>query len=145
MKSFKDIATEALQKQDTNLGFVTEIVLGIINLAACIIYVLESYEWSETTLDWYHVAEWMLVSVFAIEFGLRLWTAEKKTAYIFSFYGIVDILSIVPVLLTFEGAGFVRGLKLLRLFRVLRLARLLRKKGIFAARITDVPSGTVTV
>src|ERR1700722_13874018 len=69
----------------------------------------------------FHVEEIIVVSVFSIEYLLRLVAAENKTAFIFSFQGLVDLISIAPFYLAGVDARSVRALRLLRLLRVLKL------------------------
>ena len=78
-------------------------------------------EWVRSALV---VAEVVTVAVFTVEYVLRIAIAPNKLRYIFSFWGIVDLLAILPFYLSF---GFdlraVRVLRLLRLFRLLKLVR----------------------
>ncbi len=62
------------------------------------------------------------VAIFTVEYIIRIYTAEKKWAYIFSFYGVIDLLSILPFYLSF----FIdlRSLKAFKLFRLFRLFKL---------------------
>jgi phosphoserine phosphatase RsbU/P len=69
----------------------------------------------------FHVEEIIVVSVFSFEYLLRLVAAENKTAFIFSFQGLVDLISIAPFYLAGIDARAVRALRLLRLLRVLKL------------------------
>jgi sigma-B regulation protein RsbU (phosphoserine phosphatase) len=69
----------------------------------------------------FHVEEIIVVSVFSFEYLLRLVAAENKTAFIFSFQGLVDLISIAPFYLAGVDARAVRALRLLRLLRVLKL------------------------
>lgn len=73
------------------------------------------------------VAEWFFTIIFSIEYFLRIFSTKKPWKYIFSFYGIIDLLAILPMYLSFFITGSnlltsVRALRLLRLFRVLKLA-----------------------
>lgn len=69
-------------------------------------------------LYWFEVFS---VGIFTMEYLLRIYAAEKKKAFIFSFYGIIDLLAILPFYLTL---GF--DLRSLRVFRLLRLLRILK-------------------
>ena len=64
------------------------------------------------------------VIIFTIEYVLRIYVADSKTKFVFSFYGIIDLLAILPFYLTL---GFdlrsLRALRFLRLFRILKLVR----------------------
>ena len=73
-------------------------------------------------------AEWFFTILFTVEYLLRIYTSPKSSRYIFSFYGIIDLLAILPTYLSMLFAGtqyllVIRMLRLLRVFRVLKLAR----------------------
>jgi len=64
------------------------------------------------------------VIIFTIEYFLRIYVADNKSGFIFSFYGIIDLLAILPFYLTFGvDLRSLRALRFLRLFRILKLVR----------------------
>ena len=74
------------------------------------------------------VAEAVIVAFFTIEYALRVWTADDKWGYVRSFYGLVDLLALLPFYVTFVWAGMIdlrtiRALRLLRVFRAFKMAR----------------------
>lgn len=74
--------------------------------------------------------EWTFTILFTIEYGLRIYSTKKSWAYIKSFYGIIDLLAILPTYLSLvlSGAQFlsvVRAVRLLRVFRVLKMVQFL--------------------
>ena len=70
------------------------------------------------------VLEILTVTLFTFEYLTRIWMAEKKLGFIFSFFGIIDLLAILPFFLTgSRELGSLRALRLIRLVRVLKLAR----------------------
>jgi sigma-B regulation protein RsbU (phosphoserine phosphatase) len=69
----------------------------------------------------FHIEEIVVVAVFSFEYLLRLVAAENRKAFVFSFQGIVDLISIAPFYLGGVDARAVRALRLLRLLRVLKL------------------------
>jgi voltage-gated potassium channel len=74
----------------------------------------------------FKVIEWVFTILFTIEFVARMVSVQKPMKYVFSFFGVVDIISILPsylMLLMTVGSSFqiVRILRLLRVFRVLKL------------------------
>jgi voltage-gated potassium channel len=76
---------------------------------------------------WLRRAEWAFTIVFSVEYALRLWCAPSARGYARSFFGIVDLIAIIPTYLTLVIPGgqallTVRALRLLRVFRVLKLA-----------------------
>jgi voltage-gated potassium channel len=65
-----------------------------------------------------------IVVVFTIEYILRIWVADRPLAYIFSFYGLIDLLAILPFYIAVEfDLRSVRALRFLRLFRAFKLVR----------------------
>lgn len=78
--------------------------------------------------DWFYTTEWIITIAFTIEYVLRIITVKRPKHYIFSFYGIVDLLSTIPTYLTLIVGGqnlflAVRALRLLRVFRILKITR----------------------
>jgi voltage-gated potassium channel len=71
-------------------------------------------------------AEWILTGLFTIEYILRLSCISRPARYMFSFFGMVDLLAVVPTYLSLVLPGtqtllVIRALRLLRIFRVLKL------------------------
>jgi len=72
--------------------------------------------------------EWIMTIIFTMEYLIRIWVTDRKGKYIFSFYGLIDLLSILPTYLSliFVGTQYlliIRALRLLRVFRILKLGR----------------------
>ncbi|MBW3533241.1 MULTISPECIES: ion transporter [Shewanella] len=74
------------------------------------------------------VLEWVFTIIFTIEYGLRLYCANHPVLYARSFYGLVDLLSVLPsyLALLIPGANFTLVIRILRLFRIFRVLKLLR-------------------
>lgn len=78
----------------------------------------------EKTRKFLRILEMVVVIIFTIEYILRIAVADKKLKYIFSFYGLIDLLAILPFYIT---AGIdLRALRMFRLFRILRAFKLFR-------------------
>ena len=78
--------------------------------------------------DFLNAAEWVITILFSIEYVARVISVKKPSKYIFSFYGIIDLLSTIPKYLSFFFVGSqsliaLRALRLLRVFRILKLTR----------------------
>jgi len=75
-----------------------------------------------------YYGEWIITIFFTIEYIARVITVKKPSKYIFSFYGIIDLVSTIPLYLSFFIVGSqtlltVRALRLLRVFRILKVTR----------------------
>ena len=74
--------------------------------------------------------EWTFTGIFTVEYAVRIYSARSRRRYVTSFFGIIDLLAIVPTYLSLFVAGsqyflVLRALRLLRVFRVLKLSRYL--------------------
>jgi voltage-gated potassium channel len=79
---------------------------------------------SEQIKEYLYYFEVFCVLVFSIEYLLRLTFARKKLEYIFSFFGIIDLLAVLPFYLSFGiDLRSIRIFRILRVFRILKLAR----------------------
>ena len=112
---------------NTPMGKLFDIILLFIILLSVVLVLLETVE----NLDnkYHHIlviSEWVITIFFSIEYILRIISTRKPLKYIFSFYGIIDLVSILPMYLSFfipetKILAVVRALRLLRLFRILSL------------------------
>ena len=73
------------------------------------------------------ILEWIFTILFTLEYALRIFVSRKPLKYIFSFYGIIDLLSILPMFLSFfiKGSHILSSLRILRLLRLFRVFRLM--------------------
>lgn len=72
--------------------------------------------------------EWIFTMIFLAEYILRVYCSPHPIRYIFSFFGMIDLLSIIPTLVSYYFVGshsllVIRGFRLLRVFRILKLGR----------------------
>ncbi|MGJ8637952.1 MAG: ion transporter [Opitutaceae bacterium] len=80
------------------------------------------------TREWLYISEWVITIFFAFEYALRLYVSDRPSRYARSFFGVVDLLAILPAFidLLIPGAHYLlllRVLRVLRIFRVLKLAK----------------------
>lgn len=120
---------EIIYEADTPMGKAFDVSLLIVILLSVIVVMLESVHSIDLKYhELFHVIEWIITILFTIEYIARIVTVKKPTAYIFSFYGIIDFLSTIPLYLSFIFIGSnylltVRALRLLRVFRILKVTR----------------------
>ena len=86
---------------------------------------------SDNALYYLRFLEVVVVIIFTIEYGIRIWTAEKPLRYIFSFLGLVDLIAIVPFWLAtgvdLQGARAFRLMQMIRMLKVLRYMKALTR------------------
>ena len=107
-------------------------LLALIALSVLLV-MLETVEEFEARYDTLlFVLEWIITILFTIEYVLRLLTVDDPKRYARSFFGIVDLMSILPVYLSLFLPGaqsllVIRSLRLARVFRVLKMARFINE------------------
>lgn len=122
-------------EHDTRAGRVFDIALILAILGSVAVVVLDSVPGLQARYgEAFRSAEWAFTLLFTVEYLLRLWSARSATRYARSFYGVIDLLSILPTyLITLFPAGrfltAVRILRMVRVFRVLKLANYTREAG----------------
>lgn len=77
------------------------------------------------------IVEWMFTIIFTIEYVLRLLSARRALRYAMSFYGVVDLIAVLPTYLELFVPGaqtliVIRALRLLRIFRILKLVHFMQ-------------------
>lgn len=122
---------EVIFESDTPSGKWFDIALLVLILISIIVVMLESIESLRADyLELLHTIEWIITILFLIDYILRIYCVTKPVKYITSFYGVIDLMSILPSFLAFFIAGgqslmVIRGLRLLRVFRIFKLGTFL--------------------
>lgn len=130
--NWKEKIHEVIYEADTKAGKAFDVALLFVILGSLILVVLDSVEYISVE---YHslflTLEWIITIFFTIEYILRIICIKKPKSYIFSFYGIVDFLSTIPlyISLIFASSGALLSLRALRLLRVFRVLKLVRYTG----------------
>ncbi len=118
---------EVIFEADTNAGKKFDVALLIAIGISVFIVMLESVpSLNERFHNAFYIVEWGFTIIFTIEYLLRIISVKNPIKYIFSFYGIVDLLSILPTFIgiyftTSHSIRIIRILRLMRVFRVLKL------------------------
>ncbi len=126
--TFKERLWRIIFLSDTPAGRIFDIVLMWLISGSILVVMLESVKEIDQQYNrLFNNLEWCFTILFTVEYLLRLWTVRKKLHYVFSFFGVVDLLSILPSYLElfFTGSGHfmvIRVLRLLRMFRILKMA-----------------------
>lgn len=92
----------------------------------------------ESYHDLFMNLEWIFTIAFTLEYLLRIYTSPKPLRYIKSFFGIIDLLAILPTFLglLFDTSTFlltIRALRLLRMFRIFKLGRYVKEAAILVS------------
>jgi len=128
-ETFKEKIWRVIFRSDTAGARGYDIALLIFILASVIVVMAETVEgFSSKHQLGFARLEWFFTIVFTIEYLTRIFVVRNKGKYVFSFFGVVDLLSILPtyIELFLTGSGYfivIRILRLLRMFRIFKMAR----------------------
>ena len=123
---------------DTRVGKLFDLVLLVLIIVSVLAVMLESVSYIRDTYGTVlRIIEWVVTIFFTIEYIARIMVVKKPAKYIFSWLGIIDLLSILPTYLSFifvgsQGLAVIRALRLLRIFRILKLMRFVSEAQILA-------------
>lgn len=127
--TWKQKLHEIIYEADTREGKLFDVILLIAIIASILLVMLESVaSFDEKYHNFLNISEWVITILFSLEYFFRIIAIKKPLKYIFSFYGIIDLLSTIPKYLSFILVGShslvaLRALRLLRIFRILKLGR----------------------
>lgn len=114
-----------VEESDTKLGKLFDLVVQFLVVISLLSFSLETLpNLSKNQIFILKLIEIVIITIFSIEYLLRIFVTNKKFKYIFSFYGLIDLLTILPFYLSLTiDLRSLRALRLLRLFRILKLVR----------------------
>lgn len=126
--SFRGRLHEIIFEADTPAGKLFALVLQFSILFSVLIVMLDSVQALRQTYGaFFYAAEWGFTLLFTLEYLLRLYCIQRPLKYACSFFGVVDLLAVIPtyVAVFLPGGQYlltIRILRLLRIFRILKLA-----------------------
>lgn len=123
-KPIVDIRT-IVESNDTLSGQAFDIVVQIVIVLSVVAFSIETLPDLDPDIkELLNTAEVVFSIIFTFEYVLRLYAAEKTWRYVFSFYGLVDFIAIVPFYL-FSGVDL-QSVKIFRMLYIFRLLKLFR-------------------
>jgi len=127
LKKWQRKIHEVIFGYETAAGKLFDIVLLIVILASVMIVMLESIPKLDALYDSeFTIFEWVFTTLFTIEYLARVVSSPRPIKYIFSFMGMVDLLSLIPTYLGIfidgtHALSVIRTIRLIRVFRILKL------------------------
>lgn len=114
-------------KSDTPAGKLFDVALLVVILSSVLVVMLESVSALDARYgEIFRILEWVFTGLFTLELLFRLWVVSRPRHYLFSFLGLVDLLSVLPsyISLLIPGAQYFMVIRVLRLLRVARIFKL---------------------
>jgi voltage-gated potassium channel len=116
-----------LEDLEHPIGQIVNLFITGLVLISTGIFVAETYPLSPDVRSILTTVDVIIMSIFAVEYLVRLIAAPNKYKYLFSFYSFIDLIAILPVLIGITDVSFIR---ILRWFRILRLLRFIEGKAL---------------
>lgn len=113
---------------NTPAGKAFDIILLCLIILSVLVIMMETVKGVDLIFhEQLVILEWIFTILFSIEYALRIFCSNKPLRYIFSFYGIIDLLSILPMFLSviLTGSNVLSNFRILRLLRVFRILKLM--------------------
>ena len=128
--SFRETLQHVIFNNNTPASKGFDIALIICIVLSVIVFMLDTVSWvndSPKYKSMLNVAEWCFTGLFTIEYLLRIYISPIPRKYIFSFYGLVDLLSVLPtwcsiIVPSTRALAVIRILRVMRIFKVLHLS-----------------------
>lgn len=141
MRPLRQRLHDVIFKHDEPAEKAFDVVLIVAILLSVLVVMLDSVaSISAAYGSLLYAAEWGFTLLFTVEYLLRLWTSRKPLRYAGSFYGVVDLLAVLPTYLgvLFPAGRFLvalRILRVLRVFRILKLAEYVQEASVLATAL----------
>lgn len=131
-RNWRDYWYRVVFHADTKAGRLFDVILLVLIVLSVLVVILDSvpafHEKFRLELS---ILEWFFTIAFTIEYFFRIIISRKPRIYLWSFYGIIDLLSVIPTYFSvlFAGSHYlsvIRILRMLRIFRILKLTRFMK-------------------
>lgn len=124
--SLREKIHEIIFEAETPAGWIFDVLLLVAILASVVLVCLETVESFDKYGDLFFYLEWFFTIIFTVEYLLRLYCVRRPLRYALSFFGVVDLLAILPayismLLASSPSFAVVRAFRLLRIFRIFKL------------------------
>lgn len=120
------------ENEGDKLALVYDILTILLIVTSVVFIILETFPISDSVRNGMHIFEYIIASVFALEYVMRVWVApleypektpdKARMAYIFSFFSLIDLLSIMPVFIV----GLPTELAVVKVFKLCKILRLVK-------------------
>ena len=119
-----------VERNDTVSGRAFDLIMQALILFSIVSFSIETLpDLGTGTRKLLHITEVVIVIIFTIEYLLRFYVADKKLGYVLSFYGLIDLIAILPFYLSFYLSFSIdlRSLRVLRLLKLFRASKAMRR------------------
>ncbi|MBT3349078.1 ion transporter [bacterium] len=123
MKKIRQLLTDLLENHESRAGRWFGVLLIVLIGISTGIFVLENLPFFQPYRKIFHILDTIVLTIFALEYFLRILIARNRTRFVCSFLGIIDLLVILPL---FSGVLNITFLRWFRVFRILQMLKTIR-------------------
>ena len=127
--TLREQVRHALDESDDWIGIGVKGAIAFLILLSATFFAVQTYPLPDNIRLGIKITDQVILVLFTIEYLLRLWSAQKPLRFVFSLYGLIDLVAILPL---FLGAIDIRPLPLIRWLRILRLSRFFEQRTWFS-------------
>ena len=107
-------------------GKLIDMAIILLNIFILAIFVLETYNISESARNFLIYFEVVVVAFFVVEYFARLYGAKNRVKHLYNIYSLIDLIAIIPTVSLFFPAVNIRFMRIIRIVRIFRIFRFLR-------------------
>lgn len=122
----KALLNKMFHEPDTKIFIVANDILAFLTITSVLALVLETVVSLAPYEQVFHIIEYTAVSFFTVEYLARIYISERKGHYLFGFFGVVDLMAILPSYLLLTNLTFLKAARVLHVVRFLRMVRLVK-------------------
>lgn len=120
----RNTLSNVLVNHKTRAYHIANDVLGALTILSIVSIILETVPSLHQYNVYFKIIEWTALAFFTAEYAARIYIARPARSYIFSFFGLVDLIAILPSYLGLGNLSFLKSARTLRILRLLRMVRL---------------------
>lgn len=124
MKKLLAFAEEAFNNHHSRSFVRLQVVITAATIVSITSIILETVPSLQNYNQLFSIIEYITVTIFTAEYILRILINKSKIRYVISFWGLIDLITILPTFLGFANLSFLKSIRILRLLRLLRILRL---------------------
>lgn len=123
VRDLKAYLREVLENPDSHVGKKVNTILVLLITLSIFFFIIETTIWGQQYAEYFHYFDIFVVSVFVVEYFVRLYIATNKKRFVCSFLSVIDLLVITSFYIALTNFSFLRSF---RVFKILQLLKIFR-------------------
>lgn len=120
--NYREKVAGYFEEVNTPIGFGINLAILALSILSLVIFVIQTYTISSKFREILNYLDQFILILFTIEYSLRFWSAKSRLKFVFDFFSIIDLISVIPLFLWGINVRFFRIFRWFRLLKLIRLA-----------------------